>query len=127
MEGVQGFPGHPGFIRRSSGPGWALVGDASYFKDPITAHGITDALRDAELLARAIIAGTAAAFAEYETLRLDLSRQLFEVTDRIASFQWTDDELAALHKAFSKEMAREVHVLADLGPLPAIARPAMVM
>ena len=33
------------------GPGWALVGDAGYFKDPITTHGITDALRDAELLA----------------------------------------------------------------------------
>ena len=36
-----------------AGPGWALVGDAGYFKDPITAHGITDALRDAELLAGA--------------------------------------------------------------------------
>ena len=35
------------------GPGWALVGDAGSFKDPLTAHGITDALRDAELLARA--------------------------------------------------------------------------
>jgi flavin-dependent dehydrogenase len=34
------FPGLPGFLRRPAGPGWALVGDASYFKDPITAHGI---------------------------------------------------------------------------------------
>ena len=37
------------------GPGWALVGDAGYWKDPISAHGLTDALRDAELLARAVI------------------------------------------------------------------------
>jgi flavin-dependent dehydrogenase len=30
-----------------------LVGDAGYHRDPITGHGITDAFRDAELLARA--------------------------------------------------------------------------
>ena len=52
---LRGFPGQPGWIRASAGPGWALVGDAGYFKDPITAHGITDALRDAELLARAVL------------------------------------------------------------------------
>jgi flavin-dependent dehydrogenase len=34
-----------------------------YFKDPLTAHGITDALRDAELLARAVLAGTDGALA----------------------------------------------------------------
>ena len=51
--GVRGAA--PGYLRRAYGPGWALVGDAGYFKDPITSHGITDALRDAELLARAII------------------------------------------------------------------------
>ena len=41
----------------SVGPRWALVGDAGYFKDPITVHGITDALRDAELLANAVLDG----------------------------------------------------------------------
>ena len=46
------FTGQPGHMRRSWGPGWALVGDAGYFKDPLTAHGLTDALRDAELLAQ---------------------------------------------------------------------------
>ena len=45
---LRGFPGTPGYIRSCGGPGWALVGDAGYYKDPITAHGITDALRDAE-------------------------------------------------------------------------------
>jgi flavin-dependent dehydrogenase len=44
-EPVRGFVGQAGFIKRGSGPGWALVGDAGYFKDPLTAHGITDALR----------------------------------------------------------------------------------
>ena len=53
------WSGHAGYMRQSYGPGWALVGDAGYFKDPISAHGLTDALRDAELLARAVIAGRA--------------------------------------------------------------------
>ena len=51
------FPGLTGYLREAAGPGWALVGDAGYFKDPITAHGITDALRDAEILARVIASG----------------------------------------------------------------------
>ncbi len=37
------FPGLTGYLRDAAGPGWALVGDAGYFKDPITAHGITGA------------------------------------------------------------------------------------
>jgi hypothetical protein len=68
------------------------------------------------LLARAIMKGTTAAFADYETTRLDLSRRLFELTDDIASFVWTDTELQALHRAFSAEMSREVRALAALDP-----------
>lgn len=44
----------PNFFRQPYGPGWALVGDAGYHKDPITGLGITDAFRDAELLAGAL-------------------------------------------------------------------------
>ena len=51
------FPGRAGFVRQAWGPGWALVGDAECFKDPITAHGMSDALRDAELLAQAVVGG----------------------------------------------------------------------
>jgi 2-polyprenyl-6-methoxyphenol hydroxylase-like FAD-dependent oxidoreductase len=43
-----------GFLRTPYGPGWALVGDAGYQKDPITAQGISDAFRDAELLTDAV-------------------------------------------------------------------------
>ena len=63
---------------RPSGPGWALVGDAGSFKDPLTAHGITDALRDAELLARAAVDGSAAAFEHYEQMRDELTVPLLE-------------------------------------------------
>jgi flavin-dependent dehydrogenase len=126
MEPIRGFAGHPGFIKRSIGPGWALVGDAGYFKDPLTAHGITDALRDAELLARAVVGGTDAAFADYEQTRHDLSRRLFEVTDEIASLDWTDERVQALHRAFSSEMSREVRALASLEPLRCLSPSASV-
>ena len=43
-----------GFFRKPYGPGWALVGDAGYNKDFITAQGIHDAFRDAELCATAL-------------------------------------------------------------------------
>jgi flavin-dependent dehydrogenase len=38
----------PSWFRKPYGEGWALVGDAGYNKDPITAQGITDAFLDAE-------------------------------------------------------------------------------
>ena len=66
--GVRTFAGVPGYVRAPWGPGWALVGDAGYWKDPISAHGLTDALRDAELLARAIIATAAGGAAEADAL-----------------------------------------------------------
>jgi 2-polyprenyl-6-methoxyphenol hydroxylase-like FAD-dependent oxidoreductase len=45
--------GRPGYVRQAHGAGWALVGDAGSFLDPLSTHGITDALRDAEILADA--------------------------------------------------------------------------
>jgi flavin-dependent dehydrogenase len=44
----------PNFFRKPYGAGWALVGDAGYNKDPITAQGISDAFRDAELCSSAL-------------------------------------------------------------------------
>jgi flavin-dependent dehydrogenase len=41
-------------FRAPYGPGWALVGDADYLKDPVTAQGITDAFHDAELCTGAL-------------------------------------------------------------------------
>ena len=41
--------GLPNDVLQASGPGWALVGDAGYHRDPITGHDITYAFRDAEL------------------------------------------------------------------------------
>jgi flavin-dependent dehydrogenase len=108
------FAGPAGFLRRAWGPGWALVGDAGYFKDPLTAHGITDALRDAELLARAILAGGDEALASYQAARDAVSLGLFEVTDRIASFEWDLDEARRDHRALARHMAAEAEMLLGL-------------
>jgi flavin-dependent dehydrogenase len=111
---LHGSAGNAGYLRRPWGPGWALVGDAGYFKDPITAHGISDALRDAELLARAIARGDEAALRDYEAARDELSRDLFEATEAIASFEWDNPRLKALHRSLSDAMKREVEALVQL-------------
>jgi flavin-dependent dehydrogenase len=105
---LRGFAGHPGHCRQSWGPGWALVGDAGYFKDPVTAHGITDALRDAEILARAVASGSDQALADYQTARDDLSHDLFEVTDDIASYAWDEPTIKQWHLRLSEAMNPEV-------------------
>ena len=117
LSPYRAFAGHPGFLRPAWGPGWALVGDAGYFKDPITAHGITDALRDAELLARAVLHDTDAALAEYQTVRDRLSLGLFAISEEIASYTWDMFRLQSLHKSLSEEMMREVSYIAS-GLLP---------
>ena len=103
------FPGLAGYLRDAAGPGWALVGDAGYFKDPITAHGITDALRDAEILARVVTSRGPGAVGRYQAERDELSLRLFRVAGRIAAFDWTADQigehLLELKDAMAEEMA----------------------
>lgn len=108
---LHGFPGQAGFFRQAHGPGWALVGDSGYFRDPVTAHGITDALRDAELLAGAIDTGSEGAMADYQAQRDAASLELFEISDAIASFHWNLNEVRVLHERLARSMAREVKQL----------------
>ncbi len=110
---IMAFVGRRGFLRQAVGPGWALIGDAGYFKDPITAHGITDALRDAALLADAATDGTEAAFTRFAARRDELSLPLFRITDEIAGYAWTMEEAKALHLTLNKAMKREVAALAE--------------
>ena len=121
--GVRTFAGRAGFVRRSWGPGWALVGDAGYWKDPLTAHGLTDALRDAELLAAAIVSSfrdeqdEATALAGYQATRDRISADLFAVTDTIAGHRWSDGEIGELLLRLSDSMAEEVALLGGREPL----------
>jgi flavin-dependent dehydrogenase len=101
---LRAFAGVPGFLRQGAGPGWALVGDAGYFRDPLTAHGISDALREAEFLARSVIEGREEALYAFDEGRYERVRGFFEVTDRIASFDWNMDEVKEHHMVLAKEM-----------------------
>ena len=119
---LRSFPGVAGFMRRPWGPGWALVGDAGYFKDPITAHGMSDTLRDAELLAGAVTAviggdlSERAAMGEFHDTRDRLSCRLFEVTEKIASYQWDIRSVEPLLRSLSAAMTDEVEYLLALDP-----------
>jgi 2-polyprenyl-6-methoxyphenol hydroxylase-like FAD-dependent oxidoreductase len=122
-ERLRIFTGRPGHLRRASGPGWALVGDAGYFKDPIGAHGLSDALRDAELLARAVVdtrdgVPEAEALATYHRCRDSLSTALFDVVDVVAGHGWSDDEIGGLLLRLSAAMNDEVETLASLPAWP---------
>jgi 2-polyprenyl-6-methoxyphenol hydroxylase-like FAD-dependent oxidoreductase len=120
------FPGMSSYLRRPWGPGWALVGDAGSFRDPLSAHGISDALRDAEFLGRTVPAvldapsGDGTALAAYERTRDEAARPLAELTEAIASYRWTLADLEGLLKALSRAMGHEVEMLAGLdSPAPA--------
>jgi len=95
----------PFFFRKPHGPGWALVGDAGYHKDPITAEGITDAFRDADLLAGAIDAGLSGrrplddALAEYERTRNEEAMPLYDFTYQLAALETPTPEMQALFGA----------------------------
>jgi flavin-dependent dehydrogenase len=114
---LRGFAGTPGYLRQSWGPGWALVGDAGYFEDPLSTHGITDALRDAELLAGAVgdmhsgTATEASALAGYQKTRDVLAGRLFGTVEVIASHSWTIPELRRLLLEASSAMSEQVEAL----------------
>jgi flavin-dependent dehydrogenase len=110
---LRAFPGVPSYLRESVGPGWALVGDAGYFRDPITAHGMTDALREAELLADAVINS---GLDDYQAERDARVRGMLDVTDRIAAFDWTLDEVKAHHVELNKQMNSLVQLVRELEP-----------
>lgn len=105
VRNVWGFAGVPGFFRRSHGPGWALVGDAGHWKDPYAAHGISDALRDAELLASAIVDGDVAA---YEAERDRIASPLFDTLEKVASYDWDLPSLQALHLQLAADMTEQI-------------------
>jgi 2-polyprenyl-6-methoxyphenol hydroxylase-like FAD-dependent oxidoreductase len=109
--GVRTFGGQPGYLRQAWGPGWALVGDAGSWKDPISAHGLTDAFRDAELLAGAVVADGPDGYAAYEATRDRLTTPILAAADEIAAFSWDDDRIVALLKIINAAMVAEVELI----------------
>ncbi|HKE52308.1 MAG TPA: FAD-dependent monooxygenase [Actinomycetes bacterium] len=89
---VTGMLRAPNLLRRAHGPGWALVGDAGYHRDPVTGHGLSDAYRDAELLAGALDAALRGdldetdALAGYQRQRDQALREVFDLTCALAKY-----------------------------------------
>ncbi len=117
---MHGWAGRPAFVRRSWGPGWALVGDAGYYLDPISTHGMTQALRDADLLAGALLEVMSGATSEpvalsrYQNVRDELTVRLLRATDRIATYAWDIGEVQTLLREASAAMTPEVELLESL-------------
>jgi flavin-dependent dehydrogenase len=116
----------PGYFRVPYGPGWALVGDAGYHKNPITAMGINDAFRDAELLAGAIddaLAGRRPydeALGDYQQARDAEALPVYEFTDEFAQLLPPPPELLALIGAMAgNQAAMDDFVSVQAATLPA--------
>jgi flavin-dependent dehydrogenase len=83
----------PNFFRKPYGNGWALVGDAGYYRDPMVAQGIKDSFLSAELLANAIDSGLSGrkplneALAEYERQRNEAVMPLYQLVCERASMK----------------------------------------
>ena len=109
--------GRPSFVRQAHGPGWVLVGDAGSFLDPLSTHGITDALRDAETLARALARDTTGDLDAYARDRDRATRPLFDVVDRIAGYGWDSDQVRRLLLELSRAMNAELDLIAGDHPV----------
>jgi len=92
----------PNFFRKPYGPGWALVGDAGYLKDPITAFGMLDAFLDAERCADALDTGlrdplrAEDALAAWQRARDERALPMFEMTCQIAALEPPPPEMQQL-------------------------------
>ena len=122
----------PNFFRKPFGPGWALVGDAGYHKDPITGEGITDAFRDADLLAEALHRGWSGrceleeALADYEQQRNETAMPIYELTCQLSSLEPPAPEMQQLFSALrgnQEQTNRFFGTIAGTVPIPEFFSP----
>jgi len=126
VGGHRRFAGRPGFLRQPFGPGWALVGDAGYFKDPVSAHGITDAFTSAEFLADALDqarhSDETRALARYRDRRDDLAAALMPPVAALAALDLDGPGARHEFKRLSDALRMEWDVVhASLQPVTAVA------
>ncbi len=124
-ERILGAGDIPNFFRKPYGPGWALVGDAGYHKDPYTAQGIADAFYGAELLTEAIDAGFSGrrpleeALADYERQRNEDALPKYELNCQMASFEPPPPEMQQLFVALQGNQAETSRFLGTIvGTVP---------
>ena len=120
-----GTAGVPGYFRKPYGRGWALVGDASYNRDPITAQGISDAFIDAAMLAEALstwLSGNGS-FEElmeaHEAARNERVRPMYEFTNQLATLEPPPPRMQALFDALRHNQdATNAFLSAITGAIP---------
>lgn len=101
----------PNYFRKPFGPGWVLVGDAGYLKDPITAQGIFNAWTDAERCAAALTAHFSGsrpfddAMADAQRERDESVLAMYEFTCQLASFEPPTPEMQQLFGAIRRSQA----------------------
>ena len=110
------------YFRRPYGPGWALVGDAGYNKDFITAQGISDAFRDAELCAdrlTQVFSGDRSfdeAMSDYQRVRDEHVLPIYEMTTQLATLEPpTPDVQQLLGAIHGNQAAMDGFVRANAG------------
>jgi 2-polyprenyl-6-methoxyphenol hydroxylase-like FAD-dependent oxidoreductase len=112
------------YFRKPYGPGWALVGDAGYNKDPITAQGITDAFCDAERCALALdqtFTGARAfddAMGEYQRARDQHVLPMYEFTCQLATLEPPPPQMQQLFGAiYGNQKAMDGFVQMNAGTI----------
>ena len=120
-----GTAGVPGYLRKPFGNGWALVGDASYNRDPITAQGISDAFIDAEALVEALTTGLSGnrefgdRLAAHESARNERVRPMYEFTTHLAALEPPPANMRALFGALRRNQdATNAFLSAITGAIP---------
>jgi len=123
------------FFRKPFGPGWALVGDAGYTKDPVTAWGISDAFRDAELCAAALddafrgVRSFEEAMSQYQRTRDEHSSPMFDLTCGFAALEPPPPEMQQLLAATAAHQDAQdqfVSMMAGTFPVPSFFSPENV-
>ncbi len=120
------FAGTPvsNFFRKPFGPGWALVGDAGYNKDPITAQGISDAFRDVEALVSALDQSLTGArpfddaMGDYQRGRDQHVLPMYEFTCQLATLEPPPPEMQQLFGAIhGKQPAMDAFAQMNAGTI----------
>ena len=98
-----------------SGPGWAMVGDAAGFVDPLTGEGLYYALRSGELLSRAVLEGDPDAY--LALLRQDFLTELeiaARMADRFYTGRWMGEAVIERTLQFTEASPSFRALLCDL-------------
>ena len=123
------------YFRKPFGAGWALVGDAGYNKDFITAQGISDAFRDAQLLSEAIDDGLggrqplAGALAGYQRQRDEAAAAMYELTCQRAALEPPTPQMTRLITALhgnQHDTDQFIGVIAGTVPIPEFFAPGNI-